>query len=164
MKRQIFILLFTFCIVGLCTAQQKVLNHISNEYIIGTNPLNTVSTINQLRNNIYRTQFGDNHPYQVEDLSEYSAYFKILFKKSSSSTETGIAKIAFIKNNGEKVNIEDNVNNFYKIYLMDEDENDYIKQFVKTSTVHGGFFFSKKNNDIYIYIYDHNPNRTLYRL
>src|SRR5690606_18943798 len=134
-------------------AQQQVLNHISNEYISSSNELKTVSGVNQLRNTIYKKQFGENHPYQTEEIDDRSAYYKIHYKKNSSTTEEGLVNIWYIKNKGLNINIEDHVNKFFTIYLMDYDKNDYTKEFVKTSAVHGGFFFNKKKNNIYIYIH-----------
>src|SRR5690606_40598769 len=41
---------------------------------------------------------------------------------------------------------------YYRGMLLEDDPSDYIIDYVKTSAVHGGFFFNKKSNTIYIFM------------
>src|SRR5690606_5926802 len=132
-------------------AQQQVLNHISNEYILAANELKTVAAVNQLKNTIYKKQFGKDDPAQVEEVDERSAYFKVLYKKSAASIEEGLVSAWYMKNTGSTTPIEEIVNSYYKMLRIDNDPADYIIDYANDSTIDGGFFFNKKHNGIYIY-------------
>src|SRR5690606_37562311 len=151
MRFRIVIVLLLVFVGHSLYAQQQVLNHISNEYILSTNELKTVTAVNQLKNTIYNKQFGESHPAQVEEVDERSAYFKVLYKKSAASIEEGLVSVWYMKNTGNTTPIEEIVNSFYKMLRIDNDPADYIIDYVNDSTIDGGFFFNKKHNRIYIY-------------
>src|SRR5690606_10180605 len=97
MRFRIVIVLLLVFVGHSLYAQQQVLNHISNEYILEANELKAVTAVNQLKNTIYNKQFGESHPAQVEEINETTAYFKIFYKKNASSAEEGLLKVWHLK-------------------------------------------------------------------
>jgi|SRR5690606_11253990 len=146
MKKVIFLLIMVFTI-GSIIAQQKTLNYISNDYVILSNELKTLYNINTSRNDIYKQYKGYNYPYQVEEVDGYSSHFSIFYQNKK-----GYINIMFRKNEGPNSAVEEDLDKYYRGMLLEDDPSDYIIDYVKTSAVHGGFFFNKKSNTIYIFM------------
>ena len=147
MRFRIVIVLLVAFVGHSLYAQQQVLNHISNEYIIAANEQKILFAVNNLRNEIYKQFKGVDHPYQISEIDDYSSYFSFFYQNTK-----GYINIMFRNNEGRSITVEEDLDKYYSATLIDDDPNDYIIEYVKTSTIQGGVFFSKKSNSIYIFI------------
>ena len=154
MKTTIYIL---FAVLGIGVqsgkAQQNALSYINNSYIESSNRLNTVGSINDLRNSIYQSQFGEIHPYQEDEVSNNSAYYKIFYKKNTPSMKEGALSIQCTGADLGDLDFDKSLDNYYRFIASDRDLSDYTKKVIKTATYNAGYFFNKKENDINILIY-----------
>lgn len=51
---------------------------------------------------------------------------------------------------------------WYNLHLIDDNADNYVKGFYKTETVHGGFYFKKDDNTIYLIMLSQ-PKRDIIR-
>lgn len=154
MKRIIYIL---FAVLGIGVqsgkAQQNALSYINNSYIESSNRLNTVGSINDLRNSIYQSQFGKIHPYQEDEIYDHYAYYKIFYKKNTPSMKEGALDIQCTGADLGDLDFDKSLDDYYRFIASDRDLSDYTKKVIKTATYNAGYFFNKKQNNIYILIY-----------
>ena len=153
MKTNLILLLLMIMPSKFLLAQQNTTDFITNNYIQSSNLLNTVSALRSYRD-------SKNLPSYIGlRISEKSAYYKISYQPSGVSTTIwGLVNVRCLNNTGQQSTIEKILDAYYVTLIADDDEDNYTKEIVKNPSVHGGFFFSKESNDIYIYIISH-PNQ-----
>ena len=145
--KAIHIITVILLITGLksVNAQQHTLDYISNEYLISSNELKTLNEINQFKDLISNRFRGMNALVPEDEIYDHISYYRISYQG-----EEGLAKLSYKKNTSKSITIEDNVNSFYQLFILDEDESGFVKDFFKTPTVHGGYYFMKRTNRIHI--------------
>lgn len=133
-------------------AQQNTGSFISNDYIQSSNILNTVSALSS-------RDIRDLPSYTEIEVNNKSAYYKSSYQPVGTNTTIwGLIDIWCANNTGQQSTIEKILDAYYVTLIADDDEDNYTKEILKNPSVHGGFFFSKESNDIYIYIISH-PNQ-----
>lgn len=151
--KKIILFLFVLLVTQPTKAQQATLNCISNGYLETPNLLSTLTAVNSLRNSIHNSEFGTNFPIQEDELSNSSFFYKIYYKKNSSSMKEGILNIQCTSADLRASDFDKAFKQAFNLYVIDDDLEDYTKKVIKTTDLDAGYFFSKKNNTIYLLVY-----------
>ena len=142
-------IIFISAILILCSlfafSQQKTFNYFSNSYLTTANHLNSLTSIVN-----YRKQISI--PTRIPDqITENNAIYKLSYKPSTTSQSIpAIIDISVNPNDEIIQTFEEDFETFFYLMLVDEDENNYIREIVKGPGVEGGYLFRKSSGIIYL--------------
>jgi len=128
-------------------SQQKTLNYISNSYLTSTNHLNSLTSVADYRKQV--SLFSE----VTFRISEYNAIYKFGYKPTTASQSIpALINISILTKSDIVQTFEEDFDRFFTLVLIDEDENNFNREIVKSTGIEGGYIFRKSGDRIYILI------------
>lgn len=150
MKSLICIVLFILATkVGLGQTHAILSQKITNPYLTEGNSLAGDSVkIFKLKNNVFRSRFGYEPPKNQNSFIPHLNYYQI----TKNQTE-GVIQLLFNNIDISKSSIEAELKKYYDLFQAGESEEKFIKEIIKTPTLHAAFLFHKESSIAFMFIY-----------
>ncbi|PRD54697.1 hypothetical protein C5749_14790 [Sphingobacterium gobiense] len=136
-------------------AQQNITRTYTNNYIDDSYKIGTNVELNILSGNLFKDFYGGKRRTDTYEIDNDRAFYKIYYEAFPKKIE-GLLNIWVKRQYTGKTDIKDVLDRFYNIYLLDDNEADYIKETVNyqypSGKISGGYFLSKNDNMITIVI------------
>ena len=128
-------------------SQQKTFNYISNSYLTTANHLNSLTSVVNYRNQVsIPSKF-------TSQISENNAIYKLSYKPTSTSQSIpALINISILTKDDIVQTFEEDFDVLFSLVLVDEDENNFNKEIVKSTGIEGGYVFRRSSDHIYILI------------
>lgn len=150
MKSLICIVLFILATkVGLGQTHAILSQKITNPYLTEENSLAGDSVkIFKLQKNVFESRFGYEGSKNLRFYTPHLNYYQI----TKNQTE-GVIQLSFNNIDISKSSIEAELKKYYDLFQAGDSEEKFIKEIIKTPSLHAAFLFRKGDSSSYMFIY-----------